>query len=183
MSRIGRLPIKIPEKVEVKVNGNSVSVKGPKGELNRTFHRDMKIAVEEGKIVVTRPDDVKEHRALHGLTRALLANMVNGVTTGFEKNMEISGQGYRAEKAGTNLILRVGLSSPVEVKPMPGITLSLEGNTRIKISGTDKELVGQQAANMYALRKPDPYKGKGIKYAGQVLKLKAGKAGKAIGKK
>ena len=183
MSRIGRLPVKIPEKVEVKIKDNEVTVKGPRGELTRRFHPDMSVTLQEGKLIVSRPDDDKTHRSLHGLTRSLLANMVGGVTAGFEKSLEISGQGYRAEKAGDKLVLRVGYSYPVEVTPLPGTSFALEGTTKIKVVGIDKELVGLMAARIRAIRPPDVYKGKGIKYAGEKLRLKPGKAGKAIGKK
>lgn len=183
MSRIGRLPIKVPEKVEIKIKDNEVTVKGPKGELTRRFHPDMAITLQEGKLLVSRPSDAKIHRSLHGLTRTLLANMVNGVTAGFEKNLEIAGVGYRAEKAGDKLVLRVGLSNPVEVVPLPGVSLALDGPTKIKVMGVDKEMVGLMAAKIRALRPPDIYKGKGIKYAGELLRLKPGKAGKAIGQK
>jgi len=183
MSRIGRLPIKVPEKVEIKIKDNEVTVKGPKGELTRRFHPDIAITLQDGKLLVSRPSDAKIHRSLHGLTRTLLANMVNGVTAGFEKNLEIAGVGYRAEKAGDKLVLRVGLSNPVEVVPLPGISLALDAPTKIKVMGVDKEMVGLMAAKIRALRPPDIYKGKGIKYAGESLRLKPGKAGKAIGQK
>ncbi len=183
MSRIGRLPINVPEKVEIKIKDNEVTVKGPKGELTRRFHPDMAITLQEGKLLVSRPSDAKIHRSLHGLTRTLLANMVSGVTAGFEKNLEIAGVGYRAEKAGDKLVLRVGLSNPVEVVPLPGVSLALDGPTKIKVMGVDKEMVGLMAAKIRALRPPDTYKGKGIKYAGESLRLKPGKAGKAIGQK
>jgi large subunit ribosomal protein L6 len=173
----------VPEKVEIKIKDNEVTVKGPKGELTRRFHPDMAITLQEGKLLVSRPSDAKIHRSLHGLTRTLLANMVNGVTAGFEKNLEIAGVGYRAEKAGDKLVLRVGLSNPVEVVPLPGVSLALDGPTKIKVMGVDKEMVGLMAAKIRALRPPDIYKGKGIKYAGELLRLKPGKAGKAIGQK
>ncbi len=183
MSRIGRLPITVPSGVTVTIKEKQVTVKGPKGELTRTFHPDMSITLKEGVLTVTRPGDNRMHRALHGLTRSLLANMVEGVTKGYEKSLEIVGVGYRAEKAGNNLLLRVGLSHPLEVSPLPGVSLALEGANRIKISGIDKEAVGENAAEIRALRLPDAYKGKGIRYAGEVVHLKPGKAGKVIGKK
>jgi large subunit ribosomal protein L6 len=183
MSRIGRLPITIPPGVKVDIKENEVTVTGPKGKLTSTFHPDIKIAMAEGKVVVTRPDDEREHRALHGLTRALLANMVTGVSTGFERNLEMSGVGYRVEKSGNNLILRAGFSHTVEVAPKYGVTLSIDGTTKIKVSGIDKQAVGEMAAEIKGVRPPDAYKGKGIRYAGEVIKLKPGKTGKAVGSK
>ncbi len=183
MSRIGKQPIKVPEKVQVNITGNEVTVKGPKGELKRTLHPDMVIALENSTITVTRPSDQRLHRQLHGLTRTLVANMVKGVTEGFEKTMEISGVGYKAQKVKDNVTLQVGYTHPVEMAPPAGITFQLESPTRIKIMGIDKEQVGQVAANFYAKRVPDAYKGKGIRYAGQKIRQKAGKAGKAAGKK
>lgn len=183
MSRIGRLPITIPPGVKVDIKGTEVSISGPKGKAARTFHQDMKIEMAEGKITISRPDDVREHRALHGLTRALLANMITGVYTGFEKNLELSGVGYRVEKSGNNLILRAGFSHPVEVVPKYGVTLTIEGTTKIKVSGTDKQAVGEMAAEIRGVRPTDAYKGKGIKYAGEYIKLKPGKTGKAVGSK
>lgn len=183
MSRIGKLPIAVPAGVTVSVHGNEVTVKGPKGELKRVFHPDMSIVLEENTLRVTRPDDNRVHRSVHGLTRTLLANMVQGVTGGFEKGLEITGVGYRAEKAGDNLVVRVGYSKPVEVVPMRGVSLVVEGPTRIKVQGIDKEIVGEMAARIRAIRKPDVYRGKGIKYSGEILRHKAGKAAKAIGGK
>jgi large subunit ribosomal protein L6 len=183
MSRIGRLPITIPTGVKVDIQGSEVTVSGPKGKMARTFHPDIKIDMADGKISVTRPDDAREHRALHGLTRALLANMVTGVATGFERNLELSGVGYRVEKSGNNLILRAGFSHPVQVTPKYGVTLSIEGTTKIKVSGVDKQAVGEMAAEIRGVRPTDPYKGKGIKYAGEYIKLKPGKTGKAVGSK
>jgi large subunit ribosomal protein L6 len=167
--------------VTVDIKGDDITVTGPKGELRRSFNPEMNISLEEGRLSVTRPSDGREHRAQHGLTRSLLANMVKGVTDGFDKNLEIVGVGYRAEKAGEGLTLRMGFSHPVDITPPPGITLSLEGNNKIKVSGIDKQAVGQMAAEIRAVRPPDSYKGKGIRYAGEVVRLKAGKAGKAIG--
>jgi len=183
MSRIGKLPIPLPSGVTVNIKGNNVTVKGPKGELNRSLPEEMTIKQEGDKLVVTRPSDSQTHRAYHGLTRTLLANMVTGVSKGFEKNLEIFGVGFRAEKTGDKLALRVGRSHIIEVTPLPGTSLSVEGNTKIKVSGTNKETVGQMAAEIRAMHPPDAYKGKGIKYAGQVIRLKPGKAGKVVGGK
>ncbi len=182
MSRIGRLPIALPQGVKVSIKGNDVTVTGPKGELRRQFHPDMSITQNENTLVVSRPSDSKMHRSLHGLSRTLLANMVEGVTKGFQRELEIVGVGFRAEKTGNNLTLRLGFSHTVEVKPLPGITLAMEGNNRIKVSGINKEVVGEMAAEIRALRVRDPYKGKGIKYAGELVHLKPGKAGKAVGR-
>ena len=183
MSRIGRLPIEVPQGVTVSIAGLDVTVKGPRGQLQRTFHRDMVIRQDGDDVVVERPSDQDRHKALHGLTRALLANMVEGVSQGFERYLEIVGVGYRAEAAGDKLVIRVGYSHPVTVTPLPGVTLTAEGNNRIKVSGISKEAVGEMAAEIRAIRPPDAYKGKGIRYAGEVVRLKPGKAGKAIGKK
>ncbi|MGD9116950.1 MAG: 50S ribosomal protein L6 [Dehalococcoidia bacterium] len=183
MSRVGLMPIAVPDKVTVTIEKDTVKVNGPKGELSRRFNPDMIIKLENNVLTVARPSDSKEHRSLHGLTRSLLANMVQGVTEGFEKNLDIVGVGYRAEKTGEKLTLRIGYSHPVEVTPLPGLTLDVEGGNRIKVSGIDKEVVGEMAAEIRAIRPPDPYKGKGIRYAGELVHLKAGKAGKAIGKK
>jgi large subunit ribosomal protein L6 len=182
MSRIGKLPIPIPTGVTVNITGDSVTVKGPKGELKRSMPSEMKIATEGSNLVVTRPSDINKHRAYHGLTRTLLANMVEGVSKGFEKNLEITGVGYRAEKTGDKLILRLGFSHQVEVKPMPGITLDVEGTNKIKVSGINKEDVGQMAAEIRAVRPPDHYKGKGVRYAGERVHIKPGKTGKVVGK-
>ena len=181
MSRVGLMPITVPQGVAVKIEGNEVTVKGPKGELKRRFHPDMTIKLENGVLKVSRPSDDRLQRSLHGLTRSLLNNMVEGVTKGFEKGLEVSGVGYRAEKSGNNLMLRVGFSHPVEVPPLPGISFAVEGATKIKVSGINKETVGEQAAEIRAIRPPDAYKGKGIKYAGELVHLKPGKAGKAVG--
>lgn len=181
MSRIGRTPIPLPEGVTVEIDSktNHVRVKGPKGELERTFSPDMKIELVDGQIVVTRPTDQRHHRALHGLTRALLANMVEGVSNGFVKKMQVQGVGYRAELRGPALVLYVGYSHPVELIPPRGITFSVEkGGRDFQVEGIDKELVGQVAANIRSVRKPEPYKGKGIRYADEVVLLKAGKSGK-----
>ncbi len=183
MSRVGKAPITVPPGVTVKIDKNEVTVKGPKGELKRTFNSQISVTLENGVISVTRPSDEREHRSLHGLTRTLIANMVEGVTKGFEKGLEISGVGYRAEKAGNNLMIRVGFTKPVEVVPMPGVSFALDGVTKIKVLGSDKEIVGEMASRIRAIRPPDVYRGKGIKYAGEVVRHKAGKAAKAIGGK
>ena len=182
MSRIGRKPITIPAGVEVKVNGNEVSVKGPKGQLVNTFHQDMAIAVEGNEIVVTRPSDVKEHRSLHGLTRTLIANMVEGVTNGFSKQLEVNGVGYRVQKQGKNLVMNLGFSHQVIVPEIDGITIDVPNPNQIIVSGADKQVVGQVAAEIREKRPPEPYKGKGIKYAGEHIRRKEGKAGKGAKK-
>ena len=175
MSRVGRMPITVPKGVTVDINGNEVKVTGPKGELSRQFNPDMSISLNEDILSVVRPSDSKEHRSLHGLTRSLLANMVEGVSQGFTKNLDIVGVGYRAEKSGDNLVFRIGYSHPVEVIPLPGLILNTEGANRIIVSGIDKEVVGEMAAEIKAIRPPDAYKGKGIRYAGEVVRLKPGK--------
>lgn len=181
MSRIGKAPINIPPGVTVNIKGSDVAVSGPGGELKRSLNPDMKIELDKSVLTVTRPSDNRQHRALHGLTRTLVANMVTGVSQGFEKNLEMVGVGYRAEKDGEKLVLRVGFSHTVEMMPPKGISIELEGNNKIKVKGIDKEAVGQMAAEIRAVRPPDSYKGKGIRYAGEVVRLKPGKAGKAIG--
>jgi large subunit ribosomal protein L6 len=183
MSRIGRMPIPVPQGVKVSIEKDTVTVTGPKGELSRRFNPDIGIVLDNGNLMVSRPTDSKVHRSLHGLTRSLLANMVEGVSKGFEKNLEMVGVGYRAEKTGDKLVLRVGYSHSVEVTSLPGVSLEVEGGNRIKVSGIDKEVVGEMAAEIRAIHPPDSYKGKGIRYAGELVRLKAGKAGKAIGKK
>ena len=184
MSRIGRMPITIPQGVTVDVQKNTVRVKGPKGELLRTFDPDMQIALEDGIILVQRPTDHRRHRALHGLTRSLLNNMVVGVSEGFSRRLEIQGVGYRAELQGENLVLNVGYSHPVVIEPPDGISFEVEKGYRgINVLGIDKEVVGEMAAEIRAIRPPDAYKGKGIRYTGEVVRLKAGKAGKAIGQR
>ena len=183
MSRVGRMPIPVPEGVTVSIKKDKVTVTGPKGELERRFNPDMKVVLKDNIITVSRPDDSKEHRSLHGLTRSLLANMVQGVSGGFEKTLEIVGVGYRAEKAEEKIVLRIGFSNQIEVTPLPGVSLDIEPGNRIKVSGINKEVVGQMAAEIRAIRPPDAYKGKGIRYAGEVVRLKAGKAGKAIGQR
>ena len=183
MSRIGRAPIEIPAGVTVKVgDDNTVQVKGPKGELSRKIRSEMKITVEGNVLTVTRPSDIKEHRSLHGLSRTLINNMVIGVTTGFSKNLEISGVGYRAAKQGKNLNLSLGFSHPVIVEPPAGVEFDVPTATSIVVKGIDKEVVGSIAAKIRGYREPEPYKGKGIKYAGEHIRRKEGKAG-AKGKK
>jgi large subunit ribosomal protein L6 len=182
MSRIGLLPIATPQGTEVKIDGSEVVVKGSKGELRRRFHPSISIALKNGDLIVTRPSDSKIHRSLHGLTRSLLANMVTGVSEGFEKVLEINGVGYRAQQSGNKLLLQVGYSNTVEFSPPPGISISVEGTNRIRVAGIDKEAVGESAARIRAVRPADSYKGKGIKYSEEKLRLKPGKAGK-IGKK
>ena len=177
MSRIGRAPIEIPAGVTVKMEDNTVTVKGPKGELTRAFHKDMIIEIEGNVLTVKRPSDVKEHRSLHGLTRTLINNMVIGVTTGFTKTLEINGVGYRAAKAGNNVNLSLGFSHPVVVEPPKGITLDVPAPNKIIVSCINKEEVGAMAANIRGYREPEPYKGKGIKYEGETIRRKVGKAG------
>ncbi|UCE00063.1 MAG: 50S ribosomal protein L6 [Chloroflexota bacterium] len=179
MSRIGRMPVEIPSGVDVLVKGTHVSVKGPKGELQHTFPADMDISVKEGVVTVNRPTDEPTHRALHGMTRALINNMVVGVSTGFSKVLEVNGVGYRAEMNGNNLVLNVGYSHPVEVEPPKGIEFEVDERTRqITVKGYDKQMVGHVAANVRKIRPPEPYKGKGIKYLDERIRRKAGKAGK-----
>jgi len=179
MSRIGKMPIRIPSGVEVRIDGHTVLVKGPKGSIQKRFHPDMQIIAEGDTIVVKRPSDEREHRALHGLTRSLLANMIKGVTQGFTKELEIQGTGYRAAKQGNNLVLNVGYSHPVEIKADPGIEFEVPTPTRISVKGIDKEKVGQVAADIRRVKPPDPYKGKGIRYVDERVRIKAGKTGKA----
>jgi large subunit ribosomal protein L6 len=177
MSRIGRKPIPVPGDVTITVNGANVKVKGPKGELDRKIRPEMDLEQEDGQLLVKRPSDSKEHRALHGLTRALLANMVQGVTSGYRKTLEIVGVGYRAEKKDKTLVLNVGYSHVVRYPEPPGITLSTSGPTTVVIEGIDKEKVGQVAAEIRSVRPPEPYKGKGIRYQGEQVRRKAGKTG------
>ncbi len=182
MSRIGRMPVPIPKGVQVAIKNSHVTVKGPKGELSRSFNPDMTISVRDDQIVVARPTDNRQHRALHGLTRALLANMVTGVTKGYRKDLEVIGVGYRAEIRGNNLVLYVGFSHPVEIAPPSGITFDTESRGKsIVVEGMDKELVGEIAARVRRVRPPEPYKGKGIRYVGEHVRRKAGKAGKIVG--
>lgn len=179
MSRIGRLPIVIPQGVTVTIDdNNAVTVKGPKGTLTREFNKDIKISIEDDKIVVTRPSDVKEHRALHGLTRALINNMVTGVTAGFQKGLDLVGVGYRAQVQGKKLVLTIGYSHPVEFEEVAGITYETPAANKILIKGIDKELVGHMAAKIREVRPPEPYHGKGIKYDTEVVRTKEGKTGK-----
>jgi large subunit ribosomal protein L6 len=179
MSRIGRQPIPIPSGVEINVAERRVSVKGSKGTLTMEVHPAMIVEIAEGTVTVQRPSDERDHRALHGLTRSLIANMVEGVTNGYAKTLEIQGVGYRAALKGTTLEIAVGYSHPVVVEAPAGITFEVPQPNRIVVSGTDKQAVGQVAANIRAIRKPDPYKGKGIRYQGEYIRKKAGKAGKA----
>lgn len=179
MSRIGRLPVNVPGGVQVNVQGSSVHVKGPKGELKRTFSPLIGIALEDGHVVVTRKTDSPEERALHGTTRAVIANMVHGVSSGFEVILEIDGVGYRAEMEGKTLVLNVGYSHPIKVEPPAGISFEVDLKTRqIKVLGFDREVVGQTASEIRNVRPPEPYHGKGIHYLGERIRRKAGKAGK-----
>ena len=183
MSRIGRLPISLPSGVEVTQEGSRLRVKGPLGTLEREIHPEMTLEREDGTLRVVRPTDEPRHRALHGLTRTLVSNMVVGVTDGFSRGLEISGVGYRAQLQGSKLVLALGYSHPVEVEPPAGIEFRVETPTRLAVFGADKELVGQTAAYIRSRRKPEPYKGKGIRYAGEQILRKAGKAGKVGGAK
>jgi large subunit ribosomal protein L6 len=179
VSRIGRMPVEIPAGVEVEIKGSFVRVKGPKGVLERVFPADIEIVREDGSLSVRRPSDERRHRALHGMTRALLNNMVVGVSTGFEKVLEVNGVGYRADMSGSNLVLYVGYSHPVTVEPPPGITFEVEPKARlIRVKGFNKEDVGQVAADIRKVRPPEPYQGKGIKYQTEKIRRKAGKTGK-----
>ena len=183
MSRIGRMPIKLPPNVKVEVGeDNTIVVQAGDKRLERSLPTQMKIVTEDGELRVERPSDAREHRALHGLTRSLVANMVTGVTEGFTRRLEINGVGYRAMRVGDMLMFQLGFSHPVAFEPPPGVTLALEGNNRVIVSGADKELVGETAARIRRIRPPEPYKGKGIKYAEETIRRKAGKAG-AKGKK
>jgi large subunit ribosomal protein L6 len=182
MSRIGLFPIAIPQGTEVKIAGSEVVVRGNKGELHRRFHPDISIVLKDGCLIITRPSDSRIHRSLHGLTRSLLANMVMGVSQGFEKVLEINGVGYRAQKTGEKLSLQVGYTNAVEFSPPRGVNINVEGTNRIHVIGIDKEAVGETAAGIRAIRPADHYKGKGIKYAEEKLRLKPGKSGK-VGKK
>jgi large subunit ribosomal protein L6 len=183
MSRIGKLPIVIPQGVKVDIQGQTVSVQGPKGKLTLNVNPLLSVKQVDGKVVVERQQDEKKVKALHGLTRTLIANMVKGVSQGYSKALLIVGMGYRAAKQGNNITINIGFSHPVVVKPVPGVELSVEGTNKIVVSGADKQLVGQVAANLRAIRPPDSYKGKGILYDGERPKLKLGKAGKAAAKK
>lgn len=181
MSRIGKNPIAIPAKVEVSLDKNTITVKGPKGELKRDIHPDISVTIEDGKILVKRPSDLRHHKALHGLTRALIANMVTGVSTGFRRTLIIEGVGYRADKQGNNLVMKLGYSHEVVVEPPPGISFDVPGESRgtmVHVDGIDKQVVGQVAANIRQWREPEPYLGKGIRYSEERIRRKAGKTGK-----
>ena len=178
MSRIGRLPIDVPAGVTVAIDGQNVSVKGPKGELSLVVAEPIKAELEGNQVLVTRPDDERSSRSLHGLTRTLIANQIIGVTEGYVKQLEIVGTGYRVAQKGSDIELALGFSHPVNVSAPKGITLTVDGNNKIAVSGIDKQQVGETAANIRKIKKPEPYKGKGIRYAGEVVRRKAGKAGK-----
>ncbi|PYZ91871.1 50S ribosomal protein L6 [Salipaludibacillus keqinensis] len=178
MSRVGLKPVEIPSGVEVKIDNTTVTVKGPKGELQREIHHEMIVKQEDNTITVGRPSDHKEHRALHGTTRSIINNMVEGVTKGFEKKLELVGVGYRAQKTGNKLVLNVGLSHPVEFVQEDGLEIEVPANTQITIKGIDKERVGALASNIRATRRPEPYKGKGVRYEGEYVRRKEGKTGK-----
>ena len=178
MSRIGKLPISVPGGVNVSIDGQSVTVKGPKGELSLVIAEPIRVSLEEGQVLVTRPDDERDSRALHGLSRTLINNNIIGVTEGYSKGLEVVGTGYRVVAKGTGLELALGFSHPVLVDAPEGISFELEGNTKITVRGIDKQAVGETAANIRKLKKPEPYKGKGIRYAGEIVRRKAGKAGK-----
>jgi len=178
MSRIGRLPIDIPGGVTVTIEGQNVTVKGPKGELALTVSNPIRVAIEDNQVVVTRPDDERASRSLHGLTRTLIANQITGVTAGYEKGLEVVGTGYRVAAKGSSLEFALGYSHSITVDPPAGITFEVEGNNKLTVKGIDKQAVGEVAANIRKLRKPEPYKGKGVRYAGEVVRRKAGKSGK-----
>ncbi|WP_152395409.1 50S ribosomal protein L6 [Paenibacillus guangzhouensis] len=178
MSRIGRKPITVPSGVTVTLDNSNITVKGPKGTLTREVHKDMQVSVEENVITVVRPSENKLHRSLHGTTRSIISNMVSGVTEGFSKNLELVGVGYRANKSGDKVVLNVGYSHPVEITPEAGIEFEVPSNTKIIVKGIDKERVGAYAAKIRSVREPEPYKGKGIKYEGERIIRKEGKAGK-----
>lgn len=177
MSRIGRMPVNVPAGVEVKVDNGWVTVKGPKGELKQAVNKEMIIQINDGILTVDRPSETKEHKSLHGLTRKLISNMVTGVTEGFSKGLEIVGVGYRAAKQGNKLVLNLGFSHSVEMTDPAGLETVVEGTNKIFVKGIDKQLVGQHAANIRKVRQPEPYKGKGVRYAGEVIKIKEGKSG------
>jgi large subunit ribosomal protein L6 len=178
MSRIGRLPIDIPAGVDVKVDGPAVTVKGPKGELSLTVANPIEVKLEEGQVLVTRPDDERASRSLHGLTRTLIANQIIGVTDGYSKGLEVVGTGYRVQSKGNGVEFALGYSHSITVEPPAGISFEVEGNNKLTVRGIDKQAVGEVAANIRKLRKPEPYKGKGVRYAGEVVRRKAGKSGK-----
>jgi len=177
MSRIGRLPITVPQGVDITIEGTTVSVNGPNGQLSRQIHKDMIVEMEDGQILVKRPSEEKMHKSLHGLTRTLINNMVEGVTKGFQKSLDLVGVGYRAAKQGNKLVLTVGYSHPVEIEPKQGIEIEVPVATKVIVKGADKEAVGALAANIRGVRPPEPYKGKGIKYTEERIRRKVGKAG------
>ena len=178
MSRIGKLPITVPGGVDIKIDGQQVTVKGPKGELSLVVAEPIRVALEDGQVLVTRPDDERDSRALHGLTRTLINNDIVGVTEGYAKQLEVVGTGYRVAQKGSSIEFALGFSHPVFFDAPEGVTLAVEGNTKISVSGISKQAVGEVAANIRKLKKPEPYKGKGIRYAGENVRRKAGKAGK-----
>ena len=178
MSRIGKLPIPVPAGVDVKIEGTNITVKGPGGTLTQDFPKEISVTMQDSEIIVARPDDAKQNRAYHGLIRALIQNMVTGVSQGFEITLDMVGVGYRAQMQGNKLVLAVGYSHPVEVEPSQGLTIEVPAPTRIVVKGADKQAVGQLAADIRKIRKPEPYKGKGIRYSTETVRLKAGKAGK-----
>jgi len=178
MSRVGNKPVVIPHGVEVNITGNEVTVKGPKGELKRSMPEDMQVSLDGGVLTVVRPTDNREHRAIHGFTRSILSNMVTGVSEGFVKNLELHGVGYRVQKSGENILIQVGYTKPVEMIPPDGITMVSDAPNRLSVLGMDKEMVGEFAAKIRAVRPPDSYLGKGIRYANETIRRKAGKAGK-----
>lgn len=178
MSRIGVLPLEVPESVTLTVNDGHVTVKGPKGELERQFNSGITITHEDGVVTTTRPSDKKDHRSMHGTTRSLIANMVKGVTDGFEKSLDLVGVGYRATKSGNKLVLNVGYSHPVEIEEPEGIEFEVPSNTRVLVKGIDKQLVGAVASDIRSVRKPEPYKGKGVRYTDETVRSKVGKTGK-----
>jgi large subunit ribosomal protein L6 len=178
MSRIGRLPITVPAGVTVTIDGRAVAVKGPKGELSLNVAAPIEVALEDGQVVVTRPDDERASRSLHGLTRTLISNQITGVTEGYAKGLEVVGTGYRVQAKGNSLEFALGFSHSITVDPPAGISFEVEGNNKVTVRGIDKQAVGEVAANIRKLRKPEPYKGKGVRYAGEVVRRKAGKSGK-----
>jgi len=178
MSRIGRLPIDVPAGVNITIDGSAVTVKGPKGELSLVVASPIEVKLEDGQVLVTRPDDERASRSLHGLTRTLISNQIIGVTTGYTKGLEIVGTGFRVAAKGESLEFALGFSHPITVDPPKGISFTVEGNNKLTVSGIDKQAVGEVAANIRKLRKPEPYKGKGVRYAGEVVRRKAGKSGK-----
>ena len=178
MSRIGKMPIPVPTGVEVKIDGSNVAVKGPKGQLELVVASPIKVALEDGSVIVTRPDDERLSRSLHGLTRTLISNQITGVTEGYAKSLDIVGTGYRVTAKGSDIEFALGYSHPILVKAPAGITFTVEGNNKVTVSGIDKQAVGEVAANLRKLRKPEPYKGKGVRYTGENVRRKAGKSGK-----